>query len=77
MKTVTIVNWEGDLTAFEYPEDARNFACNLWRENYSEVLADIAEEDGIPFEEALNNAVIDSEENPDQNIIAIRELVIN
>lgn len=77
MKTVTIVDCEFETAAFEFPEDARNFACDLWREHYSEIIKQVAEEDGIPFEEALNESVIMSEEQPDESLISIRELVVN
>jgi hypothetical protein len=77
MKTVTIVKFEYGIAAFEFPEDARNFACDLWREYYSEIIQQVTEEDGVPFEEALNESVILSEEQPDESLISIRELVVN
>lgn len=77
MKTVTIVDCEFETAAFEFLEDARDFACTLWREHYHEIIEQVAEEDGIPFEEALNESVIMNEEQPDESLISIRELVVN
>ena len=74
MKTVTVVIADDKtLKAFEFPEDARNFAFDWWKDELGKGREDV---DSEAFLDEVNEKVIESEENPWDGYLGIIEIEI-
>ena len=74
MKTVTVVMADDNtLKVFEFPENARNFAFDWWKNELGKGREDV---DSEAFFDEVNEKVIESEENPWGGYLSIIEIEV-